>query len=102
MKKIWLGFLKALLLSAVFALGAHADQARSIRDFAQRQVQVPENIRSVATLGSVGVLNCFIFAMGEGDKRANALPPRFTETDRWKCHYKFNPALKNCPVVEDA
>ena len=72
MKKFWLGFLKALLLSAVFALGAYAAQTKSIRDFAQRQVQVPENIRSVATLGSVGVLNCFIFAMGEGDKIANA------------------------------
>lgn len=102
MKKFWLGFLKALLLSAVFTLGAYAAQTKSIRDFAQRQVQVPENIRSVATLGSVGVLNCFIFAMGEGDKIANALPPRFTKTDRWKYHYKFNPALKNYPVVEDA
>ena len=102
MKKIWLGFLKALLLSAVFTLGAYAAQTKSIRDFAQRQVQIPENIRSVATLGSVGVLNCFIFAMGEGDKIANALPPRFTKTDRWKYHYKFNPALKNYPVVEDA
>ncbi|QKG29957.1 ABC transporter substrate-binding protein [Campylobacter sp. RM16187] len=93
---------KALLLFVSLAFSLNAGTTKKIKDFADREVELPTKIEKIVTLGSVGVLNCFVFAMDEGDKIANALPPRFSKTDRWKYHLKFNPELKTKPVVEDA
>lgn len=77
-------------------------ESKVIKDSIGREVEIPTDIEKVVTVGPVGVQNCFIFAMGEGDKIANGLPPRFSRNDRWKYHSVFNPAIADNPVVEDA
>lgn len=74
---------------------------KTITDSAGREVEIPTKIEKVVTVGPVGVLNCFVFAMGEGDTIANGLPPSFTKNDRWRYHAIFNPAIADNPVVED-
>lgn len=75
---------------------------KTVTDSAGREVEIPNNIEKVVTVGPVGVQNCFIFAMDEGDKIANGLPPRFSKNDRWKYHIVFNPKIADNTVVEDA
>ena len=74
---------------------------RKITDMVGREVEIPEHIESVANVGSVGVLNGFVFLFGEGDKISNGLPPKFTKTDRWKYHSIMYPSLTDKPIVED-
>ncbi len=76
-------------------------KTKMITDSAGRKVEIPTKIEKVVTVGPVGVLNCFVFTMGEGDTIANGLPPRFAKSGRWKYHTLFNPAIATNPVVED-
>ncbi|HZK57841.1 MAG TPA: ABC transporter substrate-binding protein [Clostridia bacterium] len=76
-------------------------KTKIITDSAGRKVEIPTKIEKVVTVGPVGVLNCFVFTMGEGETIANGLPPRFAQSDRWKYHSIFNPAIATNPVVED-
>ena len=76
-------------------------KTKIITDSAGREVEIPTKIEKVVTVGPVGVLNCFVFTMGEGDTIASGLPPRFAKGDRWRYHTIFNPAIKTNPVVED-
>ncbi len=77
-------------------------KTRIVKDSLGREVEIPKNIEKVVTLGPVGVLNCFVFAMGEGDKIASGLPPSFAKGDRWKYHSIFYPEIANNIVVEDS
>ncbi|WP_051003987.1 ABC transporter substrate-binding protein [Gottschalkia acidurici] len=80
---------------------ANEPKTKIITDSAGRKVEIPKDIEKVVTVGPVGVLNCFVFAMGEGDKIANGLPPKFAKGDRWKYHKVFNPKIADNTVVED-
>lgn len=75
---------------------------RTVVDMAGRTVQVPAEINTIATFGSIGVLNAFVETMGDGSKICNEMSPSFTKKDTWKYQYVFAPQLKNCPVFEDA
>lgn len=80
-----------------------ADPAtRTITDMAGRTVEIPGNVESVATFGSVGVLNAFVECMGKGDLIANEMPANFTKNDKWAMQYKFAPQLAEGPVLETA
>ena len=76
-------------------------ETKIIKDSDGREVEIPKDIEKVVTVGPVGVLNCFVFAMGEGETIANGLPPRFAKTDRWKYHSIFYPQIAENTVVED-
>ncbi len=76
-------------------------KTKTIIDSVGREVEIPTKIEKVVTVGPVGVLNCFVFTMGEGNTIANGLPPRFAKSKNWKYHSIFNPAIATNPVVED-
>lgn len=97
-------FLKAIpLLSGLLALGlSGAALARDITDMAGRTVTVPDRIDSVVTLGSVPVINSFVFAAGQGALIANDLPPWARQSGRWAWQDVFAPQLAQNPRVEDA
>lgn len=79
-----------------------AAETRTVTDMAGRTVELPANIESVATFGSVGVLNAFIECMGQGDLICNDMPANFTKNDKWAMQYKFAPQMKGQPVLETA
>lgn len=85
--------------------GANKDatpESREVKDMAGRTVELPEKIESVATFGSVGVLNAFVECMGEGDLIVNQMPENFTKNDKWKMQYVFAPQIADGPVLETA
>ena len=55
-------------------------ETRVITDMAGREVEIPAQIDTIATFGSVGVLNAFVELMGCGDKICNEMPPRRSPT----------------------
>lgn len=73
----------------------------TITDMAGRSVKLPVEIDRVVTLGSVPVINSFLFALGEGKVIANGLPP-FARNPRWKYQYVFNPAIERQPQTQTA
>jgi len=75
---------------------------RTVVDMAGRSVKLPAEIKSIATFGSIGVLNDFVETLGEGSKICNEMSASFTKTDRWKYQYLFAPQLKTSPVFQDA
>lgn len=77
-------------------------ETRTVTDMAGRTVELPANIESVATFGSVGVLNAFVECMGKGDLIANDMPANFTKNDKWAMQYQFAPQMKGEPVLETA
>ena len=77
-------------------------ETRTITDMAGREVEIPSQIDTIATFGSVGVLNAFVELMGCGDKICNEMPPSFTKSDKWAMQYKFAPQIADCPVFENA
>lgn len=77
-------------------------ETRTVTDMAGRTVEIPSEIRSVATFGSVGVLNAFVECMGAGDLLVNEMPANFTKNDKWKMQYQFAPQIKGQPVLETA
>lgn len=97
-------FFKAVpILSGMLVLGlSGAVLARDITDMAGRIVTVPDRIDSVATLGSVPVINSFVFAAGQGALIANDLPPWARQSGRWAWQDVFAPQLAQSPRVEDA
>lgn len=79
-----------------------AQGERTVVDMAGRTVKLPAEIKSIATFGSIGVLNAFVETLGEGGKICNEMSATFTKNDRWKYQYVFAPQLKKCPVFQDA
>ena len=74
----------------------------TVVDMAGREVTIPNEVKSVATFGSVGVLNAFVECMGKGDLIVNQMPQNFTKNDRWAMQYKFAPQIADGPVLETA
>lgn len=77
-----------------------AQRARSVVDAAGRTVALPERIERIATVGSVPVINGYLFALGAGEKIVNGLPPRFTRSDRWRLQTAIAPWLADRPVLQ--
>lgn len=79
---------------------AHDSQTKSVVDMAGRTVVLPRNVNRIATVGSVPVLNGYLFALGAGEKIVNSLPPRFTQSDRWWLQTAIAPYLVDRPVLQ--
>ncbi|WP_068634603.1 ABC transporter substrate-binding protein [Thauera butanivorans] len=79
---------------------AGAGQTRQIVDMAGRTVVLPPTIERIATIGSVPVINGYLFALGAGDRIVNGLPPRFTQTARWRLQGEIAPGLAERPVLQ--
>ena len=75
---------------------------RTVTDMAGRTVDVPADVKSIATFGSVGVLNAFVECMGKGNLIVNEMPANFTKNDKWAMQYKFAPQIAKGPVLETA
>ena len=73
---------------------------RTVTDMAQRAVTLPVQIRKVATIGSVPVINSLMFAMGAGDMIVNGLPEPFARQQRWKYQTVFAPTMANKPQLQ--
>ncbi|QKF07067.1 ABC transporter substrate-binding protein [Berryella wangjianweii] len=74
----------------------------TVTDMAGRSVELPTKVTSVATFGSVGVLNAFVECLGAGSLIVNQMPANFTKNDKWAMQYKFAPQIANGPVLETA
>lgn len=124
MKKVT-ALLSALVLACVLSLGsltacstpqqqnakpaatqqtqsAQKASTKKVVDMAGRTVEIPSEVKSVATFGAVGVLNAFVECLGKGQLIKNEMPAHFTKTDKWFMQYKFAPQIKGAPVVENA
>lgn len=77
------------------------DTTRTIVDMAGREVTLPAEINRIAAVGSVPVINTFIFTVGEGDKIVNGLPG-FAQSERWKYQTVFAPHLANQPTIQES
>src|SRR5262245_26172851 len=93
----------ASLIGLLWGMG-HAPQAsepgqRSVIDMAGRTVQLPEAINRVVTLGSLPVLNSFVFTMGEGRTLINGLAD-FGLSPHWKYQFVFAPHLVHLPTMQ--
>lgn len=97
MRKIALG----LMLAAGASLLAAQALARDIVDMAGRTVTVPDTIEQVVTIGSVPVINSFVFAVGKADTLVMGLPERFNR-QRWAWQFVFAPQLETGPDLQDA
>jgi len=73
----------------------------TVTDMAGREVTLPANVESIATFGSIGVINAFVELMGSGDKIANDMTHRFSNSDKWAMQYEFAPQMKGAPVLEN-
>jgi iron complex transport system substrate-binding protein len=75
-----------------------AAPTRSVTDMAGRKIGLPATIERVVTLGSLPVINSFVFAMGEGKTLLNGL----ADFDRphWKYLAVFAPHLKGLPRMQ--
>jgi iron complex transport system substrate-binding protein len=83
--------------------GSAQDQLAPVRprvltDMAGRQVQLPARIKRVVTLGSLPVLNSFVFAMGEAGSIVNGLAD-FAQP-HWKYQNVFAPQLPAQPSMQ--
>ncbi|MFV0492639.1 MAG: ABC transporter substrate-binding protein [Pseudorhodobacter sp.] len=94
-------YLKSLVLLGTLALAPLAE-AREITDMAGRTVTLPDKVESVVTIGSVPVLNSFIFATGNAERIVNDLPPWARNSPRWAWQSVFAPGLADHPQIEDA
>ncbi|MEQ4617666.1 MAG: ABC transporter substrate-binding protein [Corticimicrobacter sp.] len=81
------------LLPALATAQSDAADTHLITDMAGRQTVVPHAIHSVATVGSVPVLNSLLFALDSGDLLVNGLPD-FARTPRWAFQYLFAPGIR--------
>lgn len=94
-------FTIAIVASLTASLMAATAYARDIVDMTGRTVTVPDKIERVVTLGSVPVINSFVFAAGKADTLAMGLPVRFNPK-RWAWQFVFAPQLKTGPDLQDA
>jgi iron complex transport system substrate-binding protein len=80
-----------------------APTTRTVVDMAGRTVTLPDEITSVATFGSIGVLNAFVETMGQGGLICNQGSAGFVNSPSWaKYQYKFAPQIENLPEFENA
>lgn len=72
---------------------------RVVTDMARRAVSLPRRIERVVTLGSLPVLNSFVFTMGEGRTIVNGLA-EFGQSPHWKYQAVFAPQLSRQPTMQ--
>lgn len=84
------------------APASSAPTTRTVTDMAGRSIVLPAKVGKVVTLGSVPVINSFLFALGKGELIGNGLPANFVKTDRWKYQYVFAPHIKDLPQMQGA
>lgn len=85
------------LLATLAATPAMA-QGRTITDMARRRVALPDRIHRVVTLGSLPVLNSFVYAMAEGSTLINGLAD--FARPHWKFQSAFAPQLATLPTMQ--
>ena len=91
-----------LALSLIVLLPRHAQAdsrgpaTRVVTDMAGRKVTLPMQIKSIATVGPVPVLNGFVFVFGDGDKIVNGLPKQLNH----KYQTRFAPSLAAKPILQ--
>lgn len=104
---ILMSLLMAVLMTLSACGGADGDAAASgddthtLTDMEGRDVEVPREVDRVVTLGSVPVINGFLFALGEGDVIVNGLPD-FALGGRWQYQYVFAPGIEEQPQTQTA
>ena len=93
------GLSAATGLAALSTLRVHAQPAtRKVTDMAGREVELPARIQRVVTLGSLPVLNSFVFTMGEARTIVNGLAD-FAQP-HWKYQNVFAPQLAGQPTMQ--
>lgn len=75
-------------------------ETRIVTDMAGRDVEIPDSVESVITLGSVPVQNSFILSLGKGETIKNNLPESFLKQGRWKYQFVFIPQLADQPSIQ--
>ncbi|MFC5606080.1 ABC transporter substrate-binding protein [Variovorax soli] len=86
-------------VASLWALRAGAQPAsRKVTDMAGREVELPPRIQRVVTLGSLPVLNSFVFTMGESRSIVNGLAD-FAKP-HWKYQTVFAPQLAGQPTMQ--
>lgn len=73
-------------------------QARVVVDMADRKVTLPPRIRRTVTLGSLPVVNSFVYAMAEGRTIVNGLAD-FARA-HWKYQTVFAPSITGQPTMQ--
>jgi len=63
-------------------------------------VQVRQPVQRIASIGSVPVINSFLFALGAGQMLINGLPP-FALQPRWTFQYIFAPHTRTLPTLQN-
>jgi len=86
----------SVLPAPVQAQGSRA--TRQVTDMAGRSVRLPMRIERVVTLGSLPVLNSFVFTLGEGHKIVNGLAD--FARPHWKYQRVFAPQLVGQPTMQ--
>lgn len=95
-RRAWL-----LALGGVITTGAMAQQSsgtRRVVDMAGRPVELPARIHRVVTLGSLPVLNSFVFTLGEARTIVNGLAD--FALPHWKDQNVFAPQLAWQPTMQ--
>lgn len=75
-----------------------AEPRRNVTDMAGRRVGLPARIERVVTLGSLPVLNSFVFTLGEGRRIVNGLAD--FKRPHWKYQTVFAPQLADQPTLQ--
>lgn len=73
--------------------------ALTLVDMAGREVNLPGEARSVATIGPVPVLNSLVFAAEAGDRIINGLPGNFSRST-WRYQEAFSPGITQRPILQ--
>lgn len=92
---------RELLMATLAASAGSAlaqDAARAVTDMAGRKVALPARIERVVTLGSLPVINSFVFTMGEGRRIVNGLAD--FNKPQWKYQSVFAPQLAGQPTMQ--
>jgi iron complex transport system substrate-binding protein len=93
------GWLLLVVLLGASPGSLRAAETRSVTDMAGRTVQLPVRIERVVTLGSLPVLNSFVFTMGEARTIQNGLAD-FGKSPHWKYQTVFAPHLARLPTMQ--
>lgn len=87
---------------SICLLGGTAGAAeRTFTDMAGRAVAVRDPVERIVTIGSVPVINSFVFALGDAREIVSGLP-EFARRPGWKYQLVFAPQIADLPQVQDA
>lgn len=89
--------LASSLLATPYAVAAE----RTVTDMAGRSVSISQPAERIVTIGSVPVINSFVFALGDGSRIVSGLP-EFARKPGWKYQLVFAPQIADLPQVQDA